>query len=197
MAARDQEEWVNIFLPIALRHLKKTRYPGEKCQGNLAGARLHSTRHICKIGISEAVGDGLRCFPSRRKRSPRRVGTGDSGHRACGQRAVPPESNAVPIRKPAASAALSGPSGPVLHMFTRLFFCLISWRWIPSPTRPGGCSSRNGKRGKVSCGCCGVLRVGRWFGGRALPQTRRIATAAMAAITSNSVRAGRFIGSDS
>ncbi len=49
----------------------------------------------------------------------------------------------------------------------------------------------------VGCGCCGVLRVGRWLGGRALPQTRKIATAAMAAITSNSLRAGRFIGSDS
>ncbi len=32
-----------------------------------------------------------------------------SGHRACGQRAVPPESNAVPIRNPAASACPSRP----------------------------------------------------------------------------------------
>jgi hypothetical protein len=40
-----------------------------------------------------------------------------------------------------------------------------------------------------------VLRVEATVGGRALPQTRRIATAARAAITSNSVRSGRFIGS--
>jgi hypothetical protein len=50
-----------------------------------------------------------------------------------------------------------------------------------------------GQRGKVCCECCGS---GRSLGGRALPQTRRIATAAKAAITSNSVRSGRFIGLD-
>ena len=47
----------------------------QKVPGQPSGARLLSTRHICRLGISEAVGDGLRCFPSRRTRPPRRVGT--------------------------------------------------------------------------------------------------------------------------
>ena len=47
----------------------------QKVPGRPSGARLPATRHIYRIGISEAVGDGLRCFPSRRTRPPRRVGT--------------------------------------------------------------------------------------------------------------------------
>ena len=47
----------------------------QKVPGQPSGARLLSTRHICRLGISEAAGDGLRCFPSRRTRPPRRVGT--------------------------------------------------------------------------------------------------------------------------
>ena len=47
----------------------------QKVPGRPSGAPLPATRHIYRIGISEAVGDGLRCFPSRRTRPPRRVGT--------------------------------------------------------------------------------------------------------------------------
>ena len=146
-----------------------------------------------------------------------------SGHRACGQRAVPPESNAVPIRNRPLSPPSSGPFGPVsccayqsvflsVCASFSLSFYPFSPRWRPSPPRRGtglppstctvvpnsrqtcGSPARGGRGGASVLRWCGW---GRSLGGRALPQTRRIATAAMAAITSNSVRSGRFIGSDS
>jgi len=62
-----------------------------------------------------------------------------------------------------------------------------------------GCPARGGRRAgrevaSVLRWCGGGCR---WAVGALFLQTRRIATAAMAAITSNSVRSGRFIGYDS
>lgn len=109
---------------------------------------MPATRHICRLGISEAVGDGLRCFPSRRTRPPRRVGTEAPvivrADNALSRLSLTPFQPGIRPLPPAPS----GPFGPVSccayqSVFLSacasfsLSFYPFSPRWRPSPPRRG------------------------------------------------------------
>jgi len=87
-----------------------------------------------------------------------------SGHCACGQRAVPPESNAVPIRNPAASACPSRPfRASFLLCLTHCQFSHPGDAVCPAhtlmPLQMCGCPARDGRRAGRE-----VASVLRWCG---------------------------------
>jgi hypothetical protein len=145
----------------------------QKVPGRPSGARLPSTGHMCKVEISEAVGDGLRCFPSRRTRPPRRVGTEAPvivrADNALSRLSLTPfQSRTRPL-----PPAVSGPFGQVFfcaYQFVFLFslsFFLFSPRWRPSAPRrgtglpPSTCGSPADALCPVGIRISGARRAGR------------------------------------
>jgi hypothetical protein len=61
VAAQGDGERVNIFLPIAVRHLKKTRYAGEKCQRDppVFGCTRHDIYVKLESAKRSATGSGV------------------------------------------------------------------------------------------------------------------------------------------